>query len=217
MQQGCPLASTAFALVIKLFVDQLTHSGLSAKMFFHDDGFLRRTPEALAWAAEFFDKMKPISGLKMKWVKTECHAPGVEVARRCRSLLPKEVVFHDCMDFKFLKAPSGSDDFVIGNLKVKLEELRSQITLISKIPFLHKALTLLKYCTSICKVNHWLRTVPPKQLSHFVFGFDKILREGFESLLGMQLTDKWWRVAQLPAKYGSFGLRSGRNAPEHNI
>ena len=76
VQQGCPLASLAFALVIKWLVEQLNHKGLSEKLFFHDDGLLMGTPEALGWSAKLLEDLTPVSGFKMKWVKTECHAPG---------------------------------------------------------------------------------------------------------------------------------------------
>ena len=67
VQQGCPLASLAFTLVLKWLVEQMNHAGLSKKMFFHDDGFLAGTPKSLGWAAKFIDEMSPITGLKMKW------------------------------------------------------------------------------------------------------------------------------------------------------
>ena len=51
------------------------HSGTSKKLFFHDDGHIRGTPEALGWASRFFDELCGVSGLKMKWFKTKCHAP----------------------------------------------------------------------------------------------------------------------------------------------
>ena len=67
VQQGCPLASLAFALVIKWLVERLTHSGLSSTLFFHDDGLLKGTPEALGWAGIFLEEISHVTGLKMKW------------------------------------------------------------------------------------------------------------------------------------------------------
>ena len=39
--------------------------------------------------------------------------------------------------------------------------------------------------------------------------FDAILRKGFEKLIGKNLEDRWWRAAQLPAKFGGMAMRSG--------
>ena len=209
VQQGCPLASLSFALVIKWLVEQLKHTELSQKIFFHDDGLLKGSPEALGWAAKFFDAMTPVSGLKMKWCKTVCHAPGMEVARRCSLVLPKEVQVFNDMNMKFLKAPIGSNEWVNKELDEKLKELKIQIDQVSRMPYLHEAFTLLRQCSTVCKVNHLTRTLPPAQLIYFLQGFDAAVRKGFETLLGVTLTDRWWRAARLPAKFGGFGLRTG--------
>ena len=164
VQQGCPMASLAFALIIKWIVEQLNHKGLAHKLFFHDDGLLAVTPGSLGWAAKFIDELSPVSGLKIKWSKTECHAPGPGIASQCRVELPIGVVVEENLDFNFLKAPIGSDGWVKRQLQAKLEELRKQIELISRMPFRHEAFTLLKHCASICKIKHLLRTLPPIQL-----------------------------------------------------
>ena len=38
--------------------------------------------------------------------------------------------------------------------------------------------------------------------------FDALLKKGFEILIGVELDEKWWRLAELPAKYGGRSLRS---------
>ena len=39
--------------------------------------------------------------------------------------------------------------------------------------------------------------------------FDAVLRKGFEDLIGKTLEGRWWRVAQLPAKFGGMAMRGG--------
>ena len=73
----------------------------------------------------------------------------------------------------------------------------------------HEAFTLLRHCSSICKVTHLLRTIPPHQLRKFLYGFDEALRKAFEKLIDQKLSERWWRIVRLPPKYGGFGLRSG--------
>ena len=34
-------------------------------------------------------------------------------------------------------------------------------------------------------------------------------RKGFEILIGVELDETWWRLAEFPAKYGGISLRSG--------
>ena len=47
------------------------------------------------------------------------------------------------------------------------------------------------------------------QLRKFMERFDNVLKKGFESLIGIKLEERWWRLLQLPAKYGGMSLRSG--------
>ena len=54
-----------------------------------------------------------------------------------------------------------------------------------------------------------MRVIPPKQLKWFMHEFDAVLEKGFHELVGIRLEKKWWRLAQLPPKYGGMGIRSG--------
>jgi len=40
-------------------------------------------------------------------------------------------------------------------------------------------------------------------------GFDAALRKGFEILIGKSIEVEWWRLAQMPAKFGGMAMRSG--------
>ena len=55
-----------------------------------------------------------------------------------------------------------------------------------------------------------MRTVPPRQLAWFLNGFDAELRRAMERILGYDLNERQWLICQLPAKYGGFGLGSGK-------
>ena len=54
-----------------------------------------------------------------------------------------------------------------------------------------------------------MRVIPPRQLANFMQDFDQVLRKGFEKLLGATMREKWWRLAQLPPKFGGMAVRSG--------
>ena len=123
--------------------------------------------------------------------------------------LPTDIVMHDSYDMIYLKAPIGSDDFVADWLSVKLTKLENIITSITRLPYKHEAFTLLKNCAAECRVMYLMRVIPPRQLGKFMENFDELLQRGFEKLLGIQITEKWWRLSQLPPKYGGMALRSG--------
>ena len=77
------------------------------------------------------------------------------------------------------------------------------------MPFKHEAYTLLRSCAAECRVVYLMRVLPPRQMRSFMEEFDKVLHIGFEGLLGISIEDKWWRLAQLPPKFGGMAIRSG--------
>ena len=210
--QGCPFASIAFALVVKWLVSQMTHSGLDEKQFFMDDGLLYGSPEAMKWCLDLMEKLEAISGLKLKWTKMSVHSPNSESTKLCKQLLPDKIkIIEDKdMNFVYLKTPIGTDKFVESYLQEKMIRLRREIKSLSEMSHLHECFTLLRSCASACKVTHLMRTIPPHQLKEFLNNFDSELRKAMEKILGHGLSDKQWLVCQLPAKYGGFGLRSGK-------
>ena len=212
VMQGCSFASIAFALIIKWLVTQMKHPGLARKQFFMDDGLLYGTPAALKWCLDLIEKLEPISGLKLKWVKMSVHAPNATTAQLCRALLPEDldVVENEEMNFIYLKTPIGSNNFVNEYLEKKLSRLEKEVRLLSEMTHLHECFTLLRSCASACKVTHLMRTIPPLQLTTFLTGFDTLLRKAMEKILGHDLSDQQWLICQLPGKYGGFGLRSGK-------
>ena len=142
----------------------------------------------------------------------DAHAPNAEAAVECERLLPEEVRVHHNpeMNFVYLRTPIGSDDFVKGQLEIRLMNLRRKIEMVAEFPHLHECFTLLRRCMSSCKVTHLMRTIPPSQLKDFLNGFDAALRRAMENVLGHDLNDQQWVVCQLPTKYGGLGLRSGK-------
>jgi len=135
-----------------------------------NDGLLYGTPEVVKCCVDLIEKLEPISGLKLKWVKMSVHAPNAHSAKLCRELLPStmEVCEDEEMNFVYLKTPIGTDDFVESYLEKKLARLRTEIRSVSEMTHLHECFTLLRSCASACKVTHLMRTVPPKQLTKFL-------------------------------------------------
>ena len=132
---------------------------------------------------------------------------------KCKNLqkpgFPQNIIIHDTYDMIYLKAPIGSDPFVARWLKTKLSKLETIVDAISLMPFKHEGFTLLRSCASECRVMYLMRVLPPSQMETFMKDFDQVLKRGFERLLGIAIEEKWWRVAQLPPKFGGMALRSG--------
>ena len=141
----------------------MKHPGPARKQIFMDHGLFYGTPAAAKWCLDLFEKLEPISGLKLKWLKMSVHAPNFTSAQLCRELIPNIDVTEDQdMNFVYLKTPIGSDSFVWSYLEKKLARLDHEINLLSEMTHLHECFTLLRSCASACKVTHLMRTIPPK-------------------------------------------------------
>ena len=76
------------------------------------------------------------------------------------------------------------------------------------MPFDHEGFSLMKNCAAECRVMYLMRVIPPRPLVTFMEDFYKLLHMGFEVLLG-KIEEKWWRSAQLPARFSGMAIRSG--------
>ena len=170
----------------------MTHRGLDERQFFMDDGLLYGTPLAIKWSLDLMKSLEPICGLKLKYVKMSVYAPTSTSARLCRELLPDELKVHEDenLNFVYLKTPIGSDEFVEDYLEKKLTRLRKEIQMLTEMNHLHECFTLLRSCSSACKVTHLMRTVPPKQLQKFLSGFDLELTKAMEKILRHDLNEE---------------------------
>ena len=212
-QQGCTLSNPLFALTMQYIARKLVINGLRVKQFYWDDTALVGTPEAVSKALEVICSLSVETGLNFRWKK--CHLYGTPaVVERCKALttpaFPDNIVIHDSYDMiLYLKAPIGSDQFVAQWLKSKLSKLENIIKVISQMPFKHEGFTLLRSCAAECRVMYLMRVLPPRQMERFMLDFDKALQRGFEEILGIKVVEKWWRLAQLPPKFGGMSMRSG--------
>ena len=141
--------------------------------------------------------------------KTHAHCRDRETAELCREIFPEGINIHETLDLVALQSPIGADGFVNERLFTKLDPLENLITEIGAMEHKHEAFLILQKCASQCKVNHIMRTIPPRQCGAFIKAFDKLMRRGFETIVGTAISDIKWRLAKLPSKYGGMGLQSG--------
>ena len=104
-----------------------------------------------------------------------------------------DITLHKNFDIVYLKAPIGSDQFVKSWLENTLENLGKVIHSVARMPYAHEACTLLRSCAAECRVVYLMRILPPRQMTCFLQEFDKLLKKGFEKILGIWLPEKWWR------------------------
>ena len=211
VHQGCGLANLLFALLMQYVVSRIPTENVSAKGSYWDDAFSKSSPAAALRVLKAIMNLKEQTNLEPCLPKFHLYAPNEEVANECRKLFAdvKGIKIHDNLNIIFLNTPIGSDEFVEEWLRNKLKDLKEKIDHIVEMPYKMEAFSILRACLSECKVVHLMRSLPPRQTRKFLSGFDGILREGFESLIGCSLEDKWWAVARMNSKYGGMGLKSG--------
>ena len=163
-----------------------------------DDGMLFGSPEAVKWCLDLIEKLEPVSGLKLKWIKMSVLAPNAESANLCRHLLGSsiEVTENEMMNFVYLKTRTGTDSFVEKYLDVKLVQLENEIRSLSEMTHLHECFILLRSCASACKVTDLMRTIPPNNMKKFLAVFDLLLKKAMEKMIGHDLNSS----CQLPVK-----------------
>ena len=83
------------------------------------------------------------------------------------------------------------------------------VTSIALMPFRHEAYTLLRSCAAECRVVYLMRTLLQRQIRKFMQLFNELVKKGFEAIIGANLPQRWWRVAQLQPKYGGMAMRTG--------
>eukprot|EP00973_Karenia_brevis_P019599 2688776-Karenia_brevis.AAC.1 len=69
----------------------------------------------------------------------------------------------------------------------------------------HVALYLLKGAGDACRVVYYLRTTPADMIREFISEFDEELRNTFEEVVGLVLSDDQWRRATLGVKFSGVG------------
>ena len=120
----------------------------------------------------------------MQIVVTLCRAPPPHLPWATYVDHDDEIILLGC--------PFGSEASIRTVLKKKLDELSHLWTLVSEIPNTQIALILLAQCLGECRVNHWLRSLPPHLTGWFALAVRQGLQETLERILGGSMTTLQW-------------------------
>ena len=104
----------------------------------------------------------------------------------------------------------ATSSFIESWLDERVTCLREEISILSELTHLHECFTLLRRCSSACKVTHLMRIISPRKLSRFLNGFHSELKQATEKILIHNLSDNMWLTCLLLAKYGGLKLGSGK-------
>ena len=165
----------------------------------------------MAGAFHFFKRAALRIGLKFNTTKCEIIPTAGYRANLNKSLFPNNMIVRDDGNFELLGGPIGSDDYCNQHTQERVERAMEILTALGELPDPQVALTLLRHCSSFCKLVYSVRVVPHRKHNTALRCFDNAVRDCFESFLSCSFSDSEWSLATLSTKMGSIGLRSTEN------
>ena len=210
-QQGDPLASLFFALVLQPLIEKIKEEcpDLLLLVFFLDDGTIVGRREDLQKVFDLLSTEGPSWGLHLNPAKSSVW---------CGSNLPPDI---DAVDplargvpgaavagFHLLGAPVGNISFSRDAVEDRILKIAEIFDLLPEIGDAQTEFALLRSCFSLPKLTYCLRTCDPSHLLPTYKHFDSLQFATFSKLFGRQLETDARIQAFLPVKNGGVGLRS---------
>lgn len=113
-----------------------------------------------------------LDGIRIRIDKCELyHASGLELPEDYLPQKLKKLTVKSLDEAYIMGVPIGTDAWVLKLLEEKMQKREALIENIKCVEPI-TALGLLRKCLANCKVNYWLRTVPPDQMKPIADRFD---------------------------------------------
>ena len=210
VQQGDPLASLLFALVLlSLLLRLKADCSDLLHVFYLDDGTLCGKREVLQRAFDLIRTEGPAIGLVLNPAKSLIWC-GSEVPEGVDSLDPLDrgIPRAPAGGFSLLGAPIGDIPFSRDTVDERIEKIAAIFDVLPSLNNAQIGFGLLRYCYSLPKLSYCLRTCNPTHLLSAYTHFDSLQTESLSLLLGRSLDSNAKIQAFLPVKIGGVGLRS---------
>ena len=103
------------------------------------------------------------------------------------------------------KTPFGDECYVQSYCTSKAEALRSLLNEIRDLGDAHATLDILRASLSTCRINHFLRTVPPRLTRVNSLLFENLMEQTFCSVTSCPFSRDLFAELQLPLKHAAKG------------
>ena len=221
MQQGDPLASLVFSLVLQPIIDTLEERvpGLKVNAWYLDDGTLVGTLDQLQEVVDILMEKGPRRGLILSTAatvaagdrpKTTVWSPQASLTEEADPL-NRGVEKVEEEGIILLGAPVGSQEFVEAKVKQKVEKVEEITGLLPLLEDPHTEFVLLRSCLALPKLSFVLRTTNTTVHNLHLQEFDRVTREGLTRILGSPVDARTWHQAKLPVAMGGMGLRGAED------
>ena len=115
-------------------------------------------------------------------------------------------------NFELLGSPIGDADFCTEYIsEYTRKRVRHMLSALQSIPDPQVFHFLVRCCSSLCKVVHLLRSVPPSWCQTALAEFDQCLRQEFSRGVGICFDNKAYAQLSLPVNLGGMSLRQAIN------
>ena len=207
VQQGDPLGPLLFSLALQRLVLEIDEAvpDLDLHAWYLDDGTMIADSEKIAKVLDIISSGAPSLGLQLNAEKTELWWPS----SRADPVLfpPSRAKWVGAEGVKLLGSPIGSDEFVQGHLRDKIEELAEMHRKLLTLDDSQVQLCILRCCLGFGKINHLLRTSPPAVVAPVIPEFDSLMQSTLCQTLSVDsLEPDAWSQATLPIRLGGLGL-----------
>jgi len=204
--QGDPMASTHYALGLHTLLEEVTaaHTTLSVNHAFADDCDIGGTPEEVHRLFEYISTVGPAIGchinrdkcvvIFMDGVDRPQLFPGVP-----RSLEP---------NFICLGSPIGTPEYCASVVGTTVKETTTILEAIEQFDNLHAAYSLFRYCATFPRLVFLMHTLPPEWITEQLKEFDKMIRDAFTTIFGVQARDNTWKEMVLSTLRGGLSLHT---------
>ena len=182
--------------------------GLLYQLWYLDDGALIGSRYALVSFLDSLQRHSHDFGLCPNLSKCEVFWPlGDQQFSEFPSSV-RRVIFSDSSGPAFLGSPVwGSSSYFTSFVSAVIDKVSALQGHLQDLENPQVELHLLRSCLGVCKVNHFLRTVPPNSILPQLQLFDSNLRYSLSRVCNASVSDQAWRQATLPLSLGGLGLR----------
>ena len=213
-QQGDPLASLFFSLVLQPLIEMIKDEcpDLLLLVFFLDDGTIIGRRCDLQKVFDLLTAEGPALGLHLNPAKSLVW---------CGSNLPVDLDGTDPLargvppaaaaGYQLLGAPVGNIPFSRDVVEKRIQKIAEIFDLLPAIDDAQTEFALLRSCFSLPKLTYCLRTCDPAHLLLTYKNFDSLQFATFSQLFGHPLNANARTQAFLPVKMGGVGLRSAEH------
>jgi hypothetical protein len=207
------LGPTLFALTIhpkilkvKARVAELLPNEIDLATFYLDDGAIADSDRAVALFCTLLRDEFADIGLDLAFPKCEVIPAAGADHEVLRTLFP-DFIWVESGGFKLLGAPFGGAEFCAAHTSKRKAKAETLLQDIGGLESSQAALLLIRHCASFCKLAYSARTVPPAAHAQALQEFNGDLRKALEDILGDEMSERNWMLAQLGIVHGGLGLR----------